>query len=73
VGELTGADQQHKFLVNSLKLEERTRDRYSEVEAAPLVILDQGMGNEAVTALLIHTERAPAVHQRVSISVIANQ
>jgi hypothetical protein len=31
------------------------------------------MGNEAVTALLIHTERAPAVHQRVSISVIANQ
>jgi hypothetical protein len=52
VRELPRADEQHKLLLNPLKLEEWVSGICREVEAPSRLILDQWMGHETVTALV---------------------
>jgi hypothetical protein len=65
VRELPGAHEQHKFLLNPLKLEERVSGICREVETAPFVILDQGMGHKAVAALRRVIKYEPAANRSV--------
>ena len=60
-----GRSLAHKFLLNPLRLEERVSGICREVETAPFVILDWGMGHKAVAALRRAIKYEPAANRSV--------